>query len=41
MAEALAIRAEKEGALEDRRNKYALGALRYEKLHIDGAIRTL
>jgi hypothetical protein len=41
MADALAIRTKKERALEDRRNKYALGAPRYEKLHIDLAIRTL
>src|SRR5262245_45957077 len=41
MADALAIRTEKERALEDRRNKYALGALRHEKLHINVAIRTL
>jgi hypothetical protein len=41
MADPLAIRTEKERALEDRRNKYALGALRHEKLHIDVAIRTL
>jgi hypothetical protein len=40
MADALAIRAEKERALEDRRNKYALGTPRYEKLHLDLAIRT-
>jgi hypothetical protein len=41
MADALAIRTEKERALEERRNKYALGTPRYEKLHIDLAIRTL